>query len=195
MSRRSGFWGVLAAALAVTGSGCGGPVPVEGRVTLDGQPVEKAAVVFEREDGAGRPASATTDSDGVFHLTTYKPGDGALPGQYKVIITPPVNYTEIEGHPGMTFAERMELHTKGREALRGKPPPFGADMPMAVRDPAKTPLRQAVPPDGPVAFDLQSEGPKTAKPARPATAKKDPTKPFEPTKKDPAKQFDPMRKR
>lgn len=44
-------------------------MPVSGTVTLDGSPVEGAAVILEPVDG-GRPASATTDASGGFSLKT-----------------------------------------------------------------------------------------------------------------------------
>jgi hypothetical protein len=71
--------------------GCAGkytPVPVSGKVTLDGKPVEGATVYFyaigdERE---GRPAYGATDKDGEFHLSTMGNRDGALRREYKVVI-------------------------------------------------------------------------------------------------------------
>src|SRR5947209_3031632 len=83
---------VLLAALGLA-AGCGGPhtpVRVEGVVTLDGNPVEGAAISFLSEAGdgkEGRMAYGTTDGEGVFRLTTLKPDDGALPGTYKVLVT------------------------------------------------------------------------------------------------------------
>jgi hypothetical protein len=81
------------AALAAAGlmlCGCGGPndpVKVKGVVTFDGVPVAGATVSFlpEREDG--RPANAMTEADGSFTLTTFKKGDGALRGAYRVVVT------------------------------------------------------------------------------------------------------------
>jgi len=60
---------VLLAALTFAGCGASGPetAPVSGTVTLDGSPVDGAAVVFVPA-GGGRPASATTDPSGNFTL-------------------------------------------------------------------------------------------------------------------------------
>jgi hypothetical protein len=69
-------------------SGCSGGlalIPVEGTVTLDGQPVEGASVLFEPK-GGGKPATGTTDAAGKFVLTTIEPGDGAVPGANKVAV-------------------------------------------------------------------------------------------------------------
>jgi hypothetical protein len=80
----AGFCGLL---------GCGpegvsleGVVPVSGTVTQGGAPLEGAAVTFAPTDG-GRTASGLTDENGEFVLTTLQPGDGAMPGSYKVAIT------------------------------------------------------------------------------------------------------------
>ena len=72
--------------LAMSGCGPDYPetVPVSGTVTLDGQPVAGASVVFTPE--AGDLATATTDSSGQFQLSTYRLADGAAPGHYRVTV-------------------------------------------------------------------------------------------------------------
>ena len=71
--------------------GCGGSdkpqtFPVSGKVTLDGVPVEGASVMF-RPEGPGRPGTAMTDANGVYHLSSYgEPKDGAAPGVYKIAV-------------------------------------------------------------------------------------------------------------
>lgn len=73
-------------------SGCSSPagveglVPVTGKVTYQGKPVEGATASFSPE-AEGRSASAITEEDGTFELTTQEAGDGALPGAYKVGIS------------------------------------------------------------------------------------------------------------
>jgi hypothetical protein len=72
--------------------GCGGGVsgpptePVSGVVTLDGQPVAKANVVFV-PDGAGQGAAGVTDEAGKYALTTTTSRDGAVVGSYKIMVT------------------------------------------------------------------------------------------------------------
>ena len=63
-----------------------GTVPVTVTVKYKGQPVEGAVVTFVPEASDGKGASGTTDADGIARLTTYKAGDGALAGAYKVKI-------------------------------------------------------------------------------------------------------------
>jgi len=80
-------WTLLAWA-ALLLAGCGkGTFPVEGIVTLDGKPVPGATVLLMPEAGNGRAASAFTDEEGNFCVTTYSDGDGALPGQYSIVVT------------------------------------------------------------------------------------------------------------
>jgi hypothetical protein len=133
--------------------GCGkGTVRVRGTLTLDGTPVEGATVLFLPEDEkVGRQASAVTASDGTFHLTTFRGGDGALPGNYKVV----VQYAAgVEGPPARGLREAFTGMQKAQKGPR-KPPRYV--LPPAVSDPAQTPLRQKVPPDGPVTLNLKSK--------------------------------------
>jgi hypothetical protein len=81
---------VLAALILVPFWGCGldaGPqagmtVPVKGKVTYKGQPLAQGEVVFE-PDG-GREAHGSIQPDGTFELSTFKQGDGAVPGVHRV---------------------------------------------------------------------------------------------------------------
>lgn len=80
----------LAAAVAVLGAGCGRSLPrtseVRGRVTLDGGPLEGAAILFQPMDG-GVPARGSSTADGAFVLSTFQEGDGAVPGRYRVAVS------------------------------------------------------------------------------------------------------------
>lgn len=83
---------LLLAAVLVIGCGKSGDpsrpktVPVSGTVTLKGQPVAGAQLVFQ-PDGSNPGATGATDADGKYTLMTFQSGDGAVPGQYKVSIT------------------------------------------------------------------------------------------------------------
>lgn len=61
------------------------PTKVTGRVTLDGQPLADARIVFTPQKG--RAASGATDAQGRYSLSTFAKDDGALPGVYRVTIT------------------------------------------------------------------------------------------------------------
>ena len=65
----------------------GKPAKILGTLTLDGKPVEGTSVMLVPVADDGRPASALTGKDGSFRLTTFKVGDGALSGEYKIIVT------------------------------------------------------------------------------------------------------------
>jgi hypothetical protein len=69
------------------GCGKGGPqvVPVTGRATLDGRPLELADVTFQPE-GAQRPSIGRTDADGRYTLGYKRGQPGAIVGQHTVRI-------------------------------------------------------------------------------------------------------------
>ena len=81
-----------AAALFLTAfvAGCGGGLqPVEGKVVWeDGSPATELAgshVVFDLPEKQ-TSARGIIEADGSFRLTTSQPNDGALAGEYKVLI-------------------------------------------------------------------------------------------------------------
>ncbi|MDB5313076.1 MAG: carboxypeptidase regulatory-like protein [Gemmataceae bacterium] len=144
--------GFIVLALAPLLAGCGkeNPVKVSGTVTLKGQPVEGASVQFVPVAGGGRPAAGTTQTDGGFSLTTFQDKDGALPGEYKVVVVynPPVRTGPAENtEQGMKQA--MQLQEK---AKKEKPKYV---IPAAYSHPSSTPVNQSVPADGPVTIDIK----------------------------------------
>src|SRR5262245_39553285 len=94
--RDSGFRPRTSAAVVAAGllalAGCGGPslYPVHGKVVWEnGAEAKELAgglVVCESADG-GVGARGDIEKDGSFQLSTYKPGDGALPGKHRVVVT------------------------------------------------------------------------------------------------------------
>jgi hypothetical protein len=78
---------VVMVASCLLAAGCGRRVtlvPAEGRVTLDGKPLEFGAVMVQ--PAAGPAAQARINADGTFRLGTFKPEDGAIPGSATVRI-------------------------------------------------------------------------------------------------------------
>jgi hypothetical protein len=71
-------------------------VSVTGVVTLDGKPVEGAAVIFHRLEGNGDSAIAGTDAEGRFELKTEEVS-GAWVGNYEVA----VRKVRTEGFPAI----------------------------------------------------------------------------------------------
>jgi hypothetical protein len=78
------LFGVAVASLA----GCGGEKKktniVRGKVTFNGKEVPNGTITFFPESGP--TASGEIQPDGSYTLTTYKSGDGAIEGPYKVVI-------------------------------------------------------------------------------------------------------------
>ena len=90
---RHGFTIQLVLVWAVAGfvAGCGGGgsdidlEAVSGTITLDGNPLPDASVVFT-PTGGGRPALGVTDEDGDYTLEYSTSNSGTPPGEYVVSI-------------------------------------------------------------------------------------------------------------
>ncbi len=77
--------------LVILASGCSsGRYPVTGRVTYeDGSPVEAGTVIGEATvDGKPVGVQGNIGADGSFSWGTDRAGDGAVPGNYRVIVMP-----------------------------------------------------------------------------------------------------------
>jgi hypothetical protein len=86
--------GIVLVALAVGLAGCGSRhplVPVHGKVTRGGGawPGEGSITFLPSEAASGpqRPGFAVFGRDGAFKASSFKEGDGLLPGRYTVRIT------------------------------------------------------------------------------------------------------------
>jgi hypothetical protein len=84
---------VMLALVALSVLGCGQSssdrvevFPVEGRILLNGQPLAGAQVVFHPQGSKTLPASAKTDAQGNYKLSTYDQHDGAAEGAYAVTV-------------------------------------------------------------------------------------------------------------
>jgi hypothetical protein len=153
--------GVVALA---TGTGCGGaaskPVKVEGILTLDGKPLPGAAISFMPIAQGTRPASGRSETDGSFRLTTFATDDGALPGEYKVVVTAPESDTSRPRGNPMQMSDKdkaaffMRMAPEVREKEEAKKPK--STVPEVYTNMEKTPLRQIVPADGKVKLELRS---------------------------------------
>jgi hypothetical protein len=60
--------------------------PVSGAVSYNGNAVEKGVVTFHSVEPEGSAATGQIEN-GRYSLTTFSPGDGAIPGKYKVSVT------------------------------------------------------------------------------------------------------------
>jgi hypothetical protein len=85
--------------ICVCAISCGGkqygdhpPHPVSGRIVVNGQPADKADILFFHAGDWGEKTIipiARTDDDGTFKLSTYDTEDGAPNGEYEITIVWP----------------------------------------------------------------------------------------------------------
>lgn len=86
-------YGLALCGLVFLAAGCGqansGKLPptykVTGVVKSGGEPLANAVVQFQLVEG-NRGAVGQTDQSGRYQLTTFRPDDGAIPGEYRVAI-------------------------------------------------------------------------------------------------------------
>jgi hypothetical protein len=149
----------MVALVMVAFAGCAkdpfAPVPVSGRVTLDGLPAARVTVSFNpRRRGdtlqAGPPSMATTDSEGRFMLQVARPGgrSGAVPGAHLVAIR------GLEDYDGVVQEPARNRAPTGGEA----PPPIAAEGLPSVRIPPRYhrgDIEFVVPPAGTAAADFE----------------------------------------
>jgi len=105
-------------ALAIT-AGCGrsGLYPVKGKVIFpDGTPLTAGTVEFGPVDKDAMLAPrGEIKVDGTFQASTYAEGDGAPPGKYRVLVTPPEQVDPGQPRP-LPFDRRFSSYaTSGLE--------------------------------------------------------------------------------
>lgn len=125
MTRRS-FIRWHAVGILVLAAGCGGgstkgapkTVPVKGVVNYKGKPMPNLSVGFRPAAATGgtdspRIASGVTDANGQFELMTVQPGDGAVPGDYEIVISfVPDEVPPMPGFPGSEKKPVSPIPTK-----------------------------------------------------------------------------------
>lgn len=88
--------------------------PATAVVRVDGKPVEGALVMLGPV-GKGYASQGTTAADGRARLTTFRAGDGAVEGQYRVL----VSFEEVKPNPAVTIPDPktdLEGHRAALEA-------------------------------------------------------------------------------
>src|SRR5262245_14895026 len=151
--------------LVLTTAGCGGkykPVPVSGVVTLDGKPVEGATVFFYAVGDAreGRPAQGSTNKDGEFNLSTLGTNDGALRGEYKVVIhkyVPTLPNLKIPDFPNTVDGKAARDDFMYKHFMAKGIQPFKNSLPERYSDTNKTTLTCKVTGRMHVPFELTSK--------------------------------------
>lgn len=128
------------------GAGAGSRATVyktKGKVTYLGNPLIDAAVSFSPQ-GKQPAAVGRTNDNGEFTLTTYRAGDGAAEGEYKVMITMTVTTpasTEIAHGTDPT-----KSYGESHSGKKGKT--TGNVLPAIFSDAANTPLSEKVEANG-----------------------------------------------
>jgi hypothetical protein len=87
-------WRSCAGLLLAAALGCGsrGGSAVTGKVTLNGTALANAMVTFYPEGPTGGlGGSGRTDAEGKYTLTAGRGGKNILPGEYRVVISRPLN--------------------------------------------------------------------------------------------------------
>lgn len=97
-------WGLLS--LLAIGCGSSDLGKVTGKVTLDGQPLSDAILLFSPTSG-GPPSSAKTDSDGRFQVIHTREERGAVPGEHEVWISTALPADTDGETPRPAIAERV----------------------------------------------------------------------------------------
>lgn len=101
--------------------GCGGAgkgpktVAAKGVVLYNNSPVEGATVVF-LSDGSSPSAKATTEANGEFVLTTSTYGDGAVVGNYQVIVSKDISKPGAVNKGPMSMEDALKASKENQEA-------------------------------------------------------------------------------
>ncbi len=118
-------------------AGCSGRATVTGRVTYpDGSPVESGNVVAEGTvEGKLVQVQGAINPDGSFRLGGDRPGDGVLPGHYKVAVHP-VSLGDHELSAGKQPAVDGKYTRYGSSGFTLDVPPGGTELNLKVTRPA-----------------------------------------------------------
>ncbi len=135
------LWLTLGSLAVLAGCGPSGleTVPVEGVLTFKAvQKPETATVYFSPVEPAPglprRPGSGKLESDGTFKVTSFRPGDGLVPGKYRIKVE---CYRAANGggwRKGAFELQDIEVATGKTEALRLElaAPAFGYDQKVSM---------------------------------------------------------------
>jgi hypothetical protein len=140
------------AAVTVCGffGGCSGgevaTVPVHGKVTMGGKPLTGGIVSFQPvQIAAGLPnhiSQGAIQADGQYTLSSFRPDDGAVPGEYTVTI------------------QSVQAHEPFDQFSKAPPAPSGPKIPAIYSSAESTTLKATVPTGGSaqqIDFDLKEK--------------------------------------
>ena len=117
-----GVWLFLPVCFVVCAAGCGSgsaldTIPVRGSVTFEGKPLTVGEVRYVPTDKKnGRVARGVIQPDGTFELTTLESDDGALAGDYRIVVI--VYSKQFESEEAMIAAkEALGARVKDRPPI------------------------------------------------------------------------------
>jgi len=120
---RLGQLACVSLVLAVFLTGCGSDGPergvVTGKVTLNGDPLPGADIVFQPEEGS--PSLAVTDDKGRYDLMYTRDKRGAMVGEHVVQITTPTTSTDAQGNQVMVPQQVPPKYNAGSLTREVKP--------------------------------------------------------------------------
>jgi hypothetical protein len=128
---------------------------VTGTVTFQGKPLAGAAITFVPAGfEGGDAASAITDSEGKYALTTWEAGDGARPGEYRVKVS---KQEEQAVDPSkrvqnLSIEEEQKIYVENKKP----PPPARSLIPSKYQDDQTSGLIHKVE-EKPTTFDIKIE--------------------------------------
>ena len=70
---------------------------VKGKASYRGKALTTGTVAFHHTDARSPMVTGDIHADGTFELTTKRPGDGAVPGEYRVTVTSMLPGKGVEG--------------------------------------------------------------------------------------------------
>ncbi len=127
---------------------------VTGTVTLKGKAVDGAVVTFVPAGTEGEAASAITDANGHYALTTWEAGDGARPGEYRVKVSKQEQQAVDPSKlvQNLSYEEEQKIYVESKKAA----PPAKRLIPSKYEDDQTSGLTHTVD-KKPTTFDVKIE--------------------------------------
>jgi hypothetical protein len=131
---RVSFWTSMALAAAVGCNGTPGNIgKVKGQVTLEGQPLPDATVMFSPVNG-GSPSAGRTDGSGNYELVYSRQAKGAEIGEHRVSITTADRGDPDADPPRPTVPEKIPAKYNSQTTLRAEVKPGSNTLDFPVKN-------------------------------------------------------------
>ncbi len=138
--------------------GCGGSgngpetVDAEGILTLDGQPIDGAVISCIPQKAPRHPARGASDKNGRFALTAFEGQDGAVPGEYKVLVSRTVEVAGKAKKQDMSIFQEDAEHLTEAETSGAQ---WKNDLPHKYAKVDETDLLLVIPETGSTSLELK----------------------------------------